>query len=140
MGVLSNVVSFVTNEEIEPTAGVHKLLLVLFFSDPSIVLRSIKDAVDSWKKRKDLYNCFFLFRLEIICTWVVCSLTETVVEVFLFRIQLEQLANKWKFNHFPTMNKTSKIVNTDTSKMIVNSLSVTCACIILLTGFLVNYL
>lgn len=47
MGVSSYVVSFVINDDIEPTAGVHKLLSLLFFSGSLITLRSINDAIGS---------------------------------------------------------------------------------------------
>jgi len=47
MDVSSYVVSFVINEEIEPTAGVHKLLSLLFFSGSLIILRSANDAIGS---------------------------------------------------------------------------------------------
>jgi len=47
MNVSSYVVSFVINEDIEPTAGVHKLLSLLFFSGSLIILRSINDAIGS---------------------------------------------------------------------------------------------
>ncbi len=43
----SYVVSFVINDEIEPTAGVHKLLSLLFFSGSLIILRSTNDAIGS---------------------------------------------------------------------------------------------
>jgi hypothetical protein len=45
MGVSSYVVSLVINDEIEPTAGVHKLLSRVFFSGSLIAHRSINDVV-----------------------------------------------------------------------------------------------
>ncbi len=47
MSVSSYVMLFVINDEIEPTAGVHKLLSLLFFSGSLIILRSINDGIDS---------------------------------------------------------------------------------------------
>lgn len=47
MGVSSYVVSFVINDEKEPTAGVHKLLSWLFFTASLITLRSRNDALGS---------------------------------------------------------------------------------------------
>ena len=47
MGRSSYVVSLVINDEIEPTAGVHKLLSWLFFSGSLIAFRSINDAIGS---------------------------------------------------------------------------------------------
>lgn len=52
MGASSYVVSFVTNDEIEPTAGDHRLLSLLFFSDSLIVARSINDAMGSFREEK----------------------------------------------------------------------------------------
>ncbi len=60
MSVSSYVVSFVINDDIEPTAGVHKLLSLLFFSGSLIILRSINDAIGSLRKEKISIIVFFV--------------------------------------------------------------------------------
>lgn len=63
ISVSSNVVSFVINDDIEPAAGVHKLLSCVGFSGSLMTLRSIKDAVGSWRqkgRKRRFLACLFL--------------------------------------------------------------------------------
>jgi hypothetical protein len=137
MSVSSYVVSFVINDEIEPTTGVHKLLSLLFFSGSLSILRSINDAIGSYRKEKNwIIVCCSVYKGH--STWVDCSRTEIVVEDFLSRAQLRQQVSNWRLSHLVTMNRIIKIVNIDASNINVNSQSLTCVFIILFLFFLIK--